>query len=256
MASLPPPPGIREEQPAPGVLRWLLDNPPRRNAISPPVFAWIAERCQSLAGEVVLLRGAGEVAFTAGFDLSALGDELQQKDTPPDQALIAATSALQAADATIVAVLNGYVIGAGVELISACDLRLARAGASLRLPAGRLGVVYHAAGLARVHAAFGSTVARRLLLAGETVAIEDARESLCALLPDNAALDAAALELAASIRAQSPISVAGNRRILRALDAEQRLPADLLEAHERTRRLAYDKIADLRPQPEKPPGSA
>ncbi|NVB41381.1 enoyl-CoA hydratase/isomerase family protein [Pseudenhygromyxa sp. WMMC2535] len=243
MTTTPPtPPGLREEHPSEGVLRWVLDNQARRNAIHPAVFAWIVERSATLSGEVVLLRGAGEDAFSAGFDLSALDEQLARGDGPPDQALIAATSAMQAADATFVAVINGYVIGAGVELVAACDLRLARAGARLRLPAGRLGVVYHAAGLARVHAAFGGTVARRLLLAGQAVPIDDAQASLSALLPDNAALDAAALELAAAIREQSALSVAGNRRILRALDAAQALPADLLEAHERARVHAYSKL--------------
>lgn len=241
---LEPPAGIRERSLGEGVLAWTLDNPARRNAIPPAVFSWISRRCPTLAGEVVILRGAGEVAFSAGFDLSALAEQLEHAG-PPDQVLIAATAAMHEADASFIAAINGYVIGAGVELVAACDLRVARRGASLRLPAGRLGVVYHAAGLTRVHAAFGSTVARRLLLAGEQVAIEDAAASLARLV-DAEELDAAALELARSILEQSPTSVAGNRRILRALDRAQALPAELLEAHERARAAAYAKLAAAR----------
>ncbi|PRQ04676.1 Carnitinyl-CoA dehydratase [Enhygromyxa salina] len=237
------PEGLRERELEPGVLRWVLDNPARRNAIGPAVFEWIAMRCAELRGEVVIVRGAGEHAFTAGFDLTALAKHnLLGQPHPPDASLIRATSAMQSADATFVAALNGYVIGAGVELISACDFRLACPDASLRLPAGKLGVVYHAAGLTRIHAAFGPAIARRLLLAGEKVDISDARPSLSALV-ERAQLDEQALALARRIREQSARSVAGNRTILRALDRAQSLPADLLEAHEQARRDAYRALA-------------
>lgn len=240
----PPPAGVREDLLEPGVLRWVLDNPARRNAIAPPVFAWMARRCAELRGEVVILRGEGDRAFSAGFDLTALA-ELDPAKTgstePPDQILIRATAAMHEADATFVAALNGYVIGAGVELVAAADLRLACPVASLRVPAGKLGVVYHAAGLTRIHAAFGSTVTRRLFLAGEQVTIADAAASLTAIV-ELADLDDEALALARRIRELQPRSVTGNRRLLRALDRAVALPADLLETHEQARRDAYAKL--------------
>lgn len=236
------PVGIREQQLEPGVLAWVIDNPARRNAIAPPVFEWIARRCAELSGEVVILRGEGDRAFSAGFDLTALAElDGRTPGEPPDDVLIRATAAMQDADATFVAALNGYVIGAGVELVSACDFRLACPAASLRVPAGKLGVVYHAAGLRRIHAAFGSTVARRLLLAGEQVAIADVRASLVALV-ELEQLDEQALALARRIREQSPHSVAGNRRLLRALDWAHALPDELLVAHEQARREAYRRL--------------
>lgn len=233
--------GLREHELEPGVLSWVLDNPARRNAIAPPVFEWIAKRCTELRDEVVILRGAGDRAFSAGFDLTALAELGSTPDAAPDEVLIRATAAMQDADATFVAAINGYVIGAGVELVAACDFRLACPSASLRVPAGKLGVVYHAAGLTRIHAAFGSTVTRRLLLAGEQVAITDAQASLVALV-ELAQLDEQALALARRIRELSPLSVAGNRRLLRALDRAQALPADLLDAHEQARREAYRRL--------------
>lgn len=236
------PEGLRELELEPGILRWSFHNPARRNAIPPPVFEWLAHRCTTLRGEVVIIRGTGDRAFTAGFDLKSLSQRnTNAPPEQPDEVLIRATTALAGADATLIAALNGYVIGAGVELISTCDFRLACAGASLRLPAGKLGVVYHAAGLARIHATFGPTIARRLILAGETVPITDARASLVALV-ELEQLDEHALALARRIREQSPRSVAGNRRLLRALDRAA-LPARLLEAHERARREAYREMA-------------
>ncbi|WP_181233984.1 enoyl-CoA hydratase/isomerase family protein, partial [Enhygromyxa salina] len=224
------------------MLRWVLDNPARRNAINPAMFEWITARCIELRGEVVIVRGAGDRVFTSGFDLTALADpKLFDQPFPPDAALIRAATAIQTADATFIAALNGAVVGAGVELIAVCDFRLACHGATLRLPAGKLGVVYHAAGLTRVHAAFGPTIARRLLLAGDKVEITDAQSSLTALVPLDQ-LDDEALALAKRIREQSPHSVTGNRALLRALD-QPPLPPDLLDAHDQLRREAYQALA-------------
>lgn len=237
------PPGLREEVIEPGVLRWVFDNPARRNAVSPSMLEWIAARCPELAGEVVILRGEGERAFTAGFDLTALAEHTRSLQTePPDAVLIHATTAIGSANATFIAALNGYVIGAGVELVSCCDFRVACTSASLRVPAGKLGVIYHAQGLMRIHASFGATVARRLFLAGEKVEIADARASLASLV-EYERLDDEVLALARRIREQSPQSVAGNRAILRALELAVALPEALLVAHEMARREAYRQMA-------------
>jgi enoyl-CoA hydratase/carnithine racemase len=239
------PAGLREQVLEPGVLRWVFDNPARRNAVSPAMLEWIAARCGELSGEVVILRGEGERAFTSGFDLTALAEQNREQSYPPDGVLIRAASAIARADATFIAALNGYVIGAGVELISCCDFRVACTGASLRVPAGKLGVIYHAHGLAHIHAAFGATIARRLLLAGEKVEIADARASLVKLV-ESAQLDDEVLALARRIHEQSPRSVAGNRTILRALELAA-LPDDLLAAHESARREAYGQMAGAPP---------
>jgi enoyl-CoA hydratase/carnithine racemase len=238
------PTGLREETLEPGVLRWVFDNPARRNAVSPSMLEWIAARGPELAGEVVILRGEGERAFTAGFDLTALAEQNRVQPYPPDAALIQASAAISRANATFIAALNGYVIGAGVELIACCDFRIACTTASLRVPAGKLGVIYHAQGLARIHASFGGTVARRLLLAGEKVEIADARASLAGLV-EYARLDDEVLALARRIHEQAPRSVAGNRGIFRALELATALPEELLAAHESARREAYGQMAAM-----------
>jgi enoyl-CoA hydratase/carnithine racemase len=234
------PAGLREEVIEPGVLRWVFDDPARRNPVSPAMLDWITTRCGELSGEVVIVRGEGDRAFTAGFDLAALAEHTRSQPYPPDGVLIRATAAITRANATFIAALNGYVIGAGVELISCCDFRVACTSASLRVPAGKLGVIYHAEGLARIHASFGAAVARRLLLAGDKVEITDVRASLAALV-EYERLDDEVLALSRRIHEQSPRSLAGNRTILRALDLAT-LPEELLAAHESARREAYGQM--------------
>ncbi|MCA9713172.1 MAG: enoyl-CoA hydratase/isomerase family protein [Myxococcales bacterium] len=241
----PPSPGaspfIHERVVAPGVLRWTLDNPSKRNAVHPDALAWISARARALSGEVVLLTGAGERAFSAGFDLSALPQALASSRALPDQPLIDACDAMQAADASFVAVLNGYVIGAGVELACACALRIARAGVWFQVPAARLGVVYHARGLQRFRAVFGPGLVRRLMLLGDRLSAEEvlAVGGLARLVEGPDELERAATELATRLREASPRSTRGHRAMLLSLERDGAPDAARLAEHEARRREAY-----------------
>lgn len=240
---------VREETLAPGVLRWTLDSPRKRNALSPAMLAWLQRRAAELRGEVVLIAGAGE-AFCAGFDLDALPtpppvpEDMSRapaspvlEDSTPDAPLIAAITALRRADATLVAVLHGAVFGAGVELACCCDLRLARTDTRFTVPVARLGVVYHPAGVDLLHHTVGLALAQRLLLLGDTVGADELlRAGAVHGVHPAADLDAAALALAGRLRSGAPGPLRAHRDRLRALAAGT-APDD--RAHEAARRTAY-----------------
>ncbi len=236
-------PGLRVEVGDHGVQTWWLCNTKRRNAVSPHALRWIATRAAALAGEVVVLRGSGGQAFCAGFDLTALGDGGapggNADDALPDASLIAATAAMQHADATFVAALDGYAIGAGVELACACDLRLCRRGVFFSVPAAELGVVYHAAGLTCMRAAFGPAGVRRLLMLGERLDAEEAWSAGALVrLVDADAFEPALHEVLEQLRRAAPLSIRGNRDLLRRLDRGS-LSVEALRDHEARRRAAF-----------------
>ncbi len=230
---------------AQNLLLWTLSNPRRSNALDPEMLLWIRERSQCLKGQVVLLTGAGDRVFSAGFDLKAL-PRLAAADPgkPPDQPLLDASAAMTAADATFIALLQGVVIGAGVELACACDLRLARPGVTFQVPASKLGVVYHAAGLIRFHAVFGPALARRLLLVGDTLSAEEAHAAgALAGLIEADELRNAGVDLARRLLAGAAHSLRAHRDFFRELE-QQTLPAELLLAHQALRARTY-AAADL-----------
>jgi enoyl-CoA hydratase/carnithine racemase len=234
--------GLREHTRDDSALAWTLDHPARRNAITPDALRFLADRCARLRGETVVL-GATGPGFCAGFDLSALEAAVRAStDALPDATLIAAVDAMQCADATFVAALHGYVIGAGVELSTACDLRLASDDTTFRVPAAELGVVYHAVGLARLRAAFGPAGARRLVLLGERL---DAATALAAgaihrvVAPE--ALAGAVDEVVAHLSAVDARSLGANRDLLRALDRPA-LAGETRQRHERARIDAYARL--------------
>ena len=214
---------IREQQLAPGLLRWTLANPRKRNALTPAMLAWLRQRAGELRGELVILDGDGDASFCAGFDLDALPKDHVQEDMSeaPDAPLSTATAALRAADATTIAVLHGPVFGAGVELACSCDFLIARSDTRFVIPAARLGVVYHREGVALLHRCFGAALARRLLLVGDPVSAEEALWAGCVHAVHPAGeLEAAARVLADKLRSGAPRSLRAHRERLRALAAD------------------------------------
>jgi enoyl-CoA hydratase/carnithine racemase len=238
MTAVREPAGIVEHDLGDGVLRWELTNLARRNAIDPGALAWITRTTRRLSGQTVVLIGAGDQAFCAGFDLTSLDADRVGAD-PPDRPLIAATRAMSGADATFVGVINGYAIGAGVELACACDLLIARRDAWFQVPAGRLGVVYHAEGLARMRARFGPALTRRMVLLGDRIEAQEA-EAHGAFVRCVAAdqLEDTTRDLVTALRATAPLAQRGNRDLLRLLDAGS-LQARDHARHERARAIAY-----------------
>ena len=241
--------GLREDrqegQGADGrVITWTLDAPARKNAVTPDALDYMRQACATLRGETVVLRGAGSEAFCAGFDLTALaqagpppGDATD--DALPDAPLIAATDAMRVADATFVAAIGGYAIGAGVELLCACDLRIAADSVWFQVPAARLGVVYHADGLARIRAVFGEAGAGALLLLGRRLSATGAQATgalLDVVAPEG--LDDAVADVIAAISRAAPQSVQGNRTMLRVL-SDAALSPEARRGHAAARRQAY-----------------
>ncbi|TPV95233.1 MAG: enoyl-CoA hydratase/isomerase family protein [Myxococcales bacterium FL481] len=220
------------------LITWTLSHGAKRHAVTPAMLAWIRHRASQLAGEVVILRAADGPAFCSGFDLSALtrgtGDQL------PDASLVAATDAMLAADATFIAAVGGAAIGAGVELVATCDLRVVSEDATFAVPVGRVGVVYHAAGLRRLTRVFGDAFARGATLCGDKFTATDPRlrSAFDAIVPVGQ-VDAVARAYGERILRQDAASVRGNRNCLRAL-ANDETDATFLAQHERRRRAAYD----------------
>lgn len=168
---------------------------------------------------VVLLTGAGERHFSAGLDLGdreaeALVAHLQDGA----RRMGIAAAAIAGCAVPVVGVVNGAAFGGALELLIACDWRIARRGALLGMPAARLGLVYAHDGLRRFVTALGPARTRRLFLTGTPV---DADEALALGLVDQVvepdALPGAARAAAEGVAAAAPLAVAGTRAVVRAL---------------------------------------
>jgi enoyl-CoA hydratase/carnithine racemase len=224
-------PGARElasgklhlDEPADHVVRLTIDHPGKRNALDHEILDALAAELPCVGARCLLLTARGPV-FSAGYDIGNLSrDEMAEQA----QALVAHpfTEAIDALDAfpyPVVAALNGHAIGGGLELALACDVRIAAEGATLGMPPARLGLVYSHTGLRRFVDTIGVARTRELFYTARNVSAARAETwGLVNEVVPAAELADFAVDYAAGIAANAPLSLAGNKRILRELLAAE-----------------------------------
>ena len=219
------------DRPADGVLRLAISNPQKRNALDHEILAAIAEQLSSLDGVrcVVLTGSAG--MFSSGYDIGELAPEVfaEQAEKLVAHPFCNALAALDAADVPTLAVLPGPTIGGGLELAVSCDLRLASDHIKLGMPPAKLGLIYSHTGLRRFLDAIGEPRTRELFLLGRYIDAQTAQAwGLVNWVVEQDELETTALELATQLAGNSPLSMAGNKRVLRELlHAEGALDPDV-----------------------------
>ena len=172
-----------------------------------------------------MLTGA-EGMFSSGYDIGDIPDDVFAVEAEKLVAhpFTAALDALDASDLPSVAALPGHTIGGGLELALCCDLRVAADPIRLGMPPAKLGLVYSHTGLRRFIQAIGVPRTRELFLLGRTI---DAATALgwglvSRVAPDGEEQDVA-LDLARELAGNAPLSVRGNKRVLRELQAADHL---------------------------------
>nr|WP_246345080.1 enoyl-CoA hydratase-related protein [Conexibacter arvalis] len=215
-----------------------ISNPAKRGALDAPLLRSLTTTLAELDARCVLLTGEGR-AFCAGYDIGALTTEgYDDSDGHPFQDALAAVAAYPY---PVVAALNGYAIGGGLELAITCDLRIAAAGVQLGMPPAKLGVVYNHAGINCFVGAIGTARTSELFLTGRRIDAETAeRWGLVNAVVAAEELPAAALELAREIAANAPLSLRGNKAAIGAVAAAGgALAPDVAAALDAERRAAF-----------------
>jgi enoyl-CoA hydratase/carnithine racemase len=167
----------------------------------------------------VLLTGAHGM-FSSGYDLGDLSSEVfaEEAERLVAHPFAVALEALDDCPVPTLAALPGHTIGGGLELALACDLRVAADGIRLGMPPAKLGLVYSHTGLRRFIEAIGAPRTRQLFLLGRNV---DARTAdawglvNAVVLPSD--LEEEALDWAQELAGNAPLSVRGNKRVIREL---------------------------------------
>jgi enoyl-CoA hydratase len=234
-----------------GLVRVLvIDNPAKRNALDFQALDALEGACARAAADgvrCVLLRGAGEEAFSSGFDIAEMA-QTSRRGERPDEAVERAADVLGALPCPTVAFLNGFAFGGGFELAITCDLRVARTGVKLAMTPAKLGVVYPEGGLRRFADLVGSARTRELFYTGRAIDAETALAwGVVNRVAPAASAPADALALAEEIAGNAPLAVCGMKRILRLLEGahERGLSDDERAEIAELRRRAFDS-ADLR----------
>jgi enoyl-CoA hydratase/carnithine racemase len=228
---------LQLDEPADGVARLTIANPDRRGALDHEILDTLADHARTLEARCLVIRGSGEV-FSAGYDIGNLEEQEFEESAAR---LVAhpfqdAIEALEAYRYPVVAEINGHAIGGGLELALTCDIRLAAREAKFGMPPARLGLIYSHTGLAKFIDACGAANTAELFFIGEPVEAHRAeRMGLVNELVDRDGLEGRVLTLAAAIAANAPLSLAGNKRVIRTLRARPLSPEverELIELRE------------------------
>ena len=219
---------LQLDEPADGVARLTIANPERRGALDHEILDALAGHARTLDARCLVIRGSGDV-FSAGYDIGNLSEQEFEESA---EKLVAhpfhdALEALEAYRYPVIAEINGHAIGGGLELALTCDIRIAASGVKMGMPPAKLGLIYSHTGLAKFIDICGPANTAELFFVGRNVDSERAHEmGLVNEVIDPDRLPERVLDMAGEIASNAPLSLAGNKRLLRELRA-LRLPAEL-----------------------------
>lgn len=201
---------------ADGILRIEMRRPEKKNALTGPMYAAMADALERAAGEdavrVVLIHGQPEV-FTAGNDL---GDFLNVPADDPDRPVFRFLRNIAAAPKPLLAAVSGNAVGVGTTMLLHCDYVLAGENARFQLPFVNLALCPEAASSLLLPRLAGHQRASELLLFGEPFDAARAYEiGLVNAIHPNAALLDAALERARKLAALPAASLRETKRLLK-----------------------------------------
>lgn len=224
--------GIRLEKKGNYAILWV-DNPKTRNALSVP----IVEHMDKLVDEVVadkdihclIITGGGEKSFAAGADISKLVNMSPEESRYSIEVGHKLFSKIETLDIPVIAAVNGYCLGGGLEISMCCDIRVCSANAKFGLPEINIGMIPGWGGTLRLPRLIGESRAKNMLLRGKMITAQEAQDyGLVAEVYENVdELRLRAEELAKELAAKAPITMKIDKRLV--YDAANKQPTDIAQ---------------------------
>jgi enoyl-CoA hydratase/carnithine racemase len=201
-----------------------LNRPAKLNALDRRMWQGIADAVSVAAADdsvrVVMLRGTGGEAFSAGADIT----EFPRERADVEQAraygatMIDAMEAIGSCRHPTVALIEGACIGGGLELAAMCDLRICGASSRFGIPIKRLGLVMAYGELGGLVRLVGPAVALEILLEGRVFGADEAlQKGLVTRVAPDADVEAEALAAARRIAEGAPLVARWHKRFVRRL---------------------------------------
>lgn len=156
-----------------------IDRPKALNALSASVLTSLGETFDALAAEGtavrgVILTGAGGRAFVAGADIVGLSELTPEQGAELGRLGHRVAAAIESLAAPVIACVDGFALGGGLELALACDLIYATDASSFGQPEVRLGLVPGFGGTVRLPRAVGLARAKELIYTGRRIGADEA----------------------------------------------------------------------------------
>lgn len=202
-----------------------LARPAKRNALGDALILALRNQFENLPAEAkaAVLFGEGD-HFCAGLDLSELKERDAGQGLHHSRMWHAALERVQFGPVPVIAALHGAVVGGGLELASACHIRVADGSAFYALPEGSRGIFVGGGGAVRIPRLIGAARMTDMMLTGRVYNAEEGERIGLSqyLVPQGQAFDKA-LELASRVAENAPLT---NYALMHALPRIAEQPAD------------------------------
>jgi enoyl-CoA hydratase len=206
------------------VVTVIFDRPAAHNAMTWAMYRQLDEACARIRSEpdlrVAVLRGSGGKAFIAGTDIAQFQAFRSGDDGVAYEKKMEVTiEAVETLPVPTLAVIEGFCIGGGLAIASACDLRIATPPSRFGVPIARtLGNCLSVANYARLVAGLGAARAKRMLLLAENLSAEEALASgFVSEIVASADLDARVAALTDRLAHHAPITMRVTKEAIRRL---------------------------------------
>jgi enoyl-CoA hydratase len=201
-----------------------FSRPERRNAFDLAMWRGLRTVMEDLSRNdelrCIVLRGAGEKAFSAGADIGAFASErgTDEREAEYAHVLDASMQSIRLCQHPVVAMIMGYCLGGGAGIATMCDFRVGGESIRMGITARNLGVWYPYAEVDPIITLAGSGVASEMLIEGRIFNGQEAYEKglLSRVVPDNL-VESEAMALARRIAQGAPLSARYHKAAIRRL---------------------------------------
>ena len=197
---------------ADGIATIILNRPDTLNALNQETIMEISTRLEDAEKDenirAVVIIGAGDRAFSAGADLKMMKGAGPVKGAELSRIGQRLTTQIEAMSKPVIAAINGYALGGGIELAMACDIRIASENAQIGQPEMNVGLIPGWGGTQRLPRLVGKGIAKEMILTGKRIDARTAeRYGLVNIVVPFDQLQAKVKELATELAGKPPIAI-------------------------------------------------
>ena len=205
-----------------GAIGWVIfNNPERHNATSYEMWQSLPLVLEAYVRDpevrVIIFRGTGEKAFSAGADISQFKEKRSSEEAVKlyNDTADASSRALRECAKPTIAMIHGYCIGGGAAIAVGCDIRIASDSAKFGVPAAKLGLGYRFDGIKRLSSVVGPAYTAEIFFTGRQFSAQEALQmGLVNRLLPAAELESYTLDYANTIATNAPLTIAAVKRSL------------------------------------------
>ncbi|PQJ21885.1 enoyl-CoA hydratase/isomerase family protein [Tenacibaculum sp. SG-28] len=196
-----------------GLAKVVINRPKKLNALNKATISELHTAFKELNADaevqVILLTGSGEKAFVAGADISEFAHFSEEEGaTLARKGQEILFNFIENLNTPVIALINGFALGGGLELAMACHFRIAAANAKMGLPEVSLGVIPGYGGTQRLSQLIGKGKAMELIMTASMIDAQEAKEyKLVNYVTSSEELHSTAEKLASKIMKNSPVAI-------------------------------------------------